>query len=391
MKIAVVTRYFPSSAEPSQGRSAYQTLRIIAQHADVHVFYPNAAYPSLLKPRSRHYDKIDAAYSPAGIKASYYDFLALPYISRPFNGAMAARTLLPHVRAFAPDLIFSCFLYPDGYAALKIGKALSVPTVAMSIGSDINRIGDRISAAHTGKVLRDSDFLVTVSGDLRTKALRRGASAQKSRAILNGCDLSVFHVSDKQAARRKLSINADAEAVVFIGRMDVKKGLVELVDAAVSLHGARPKMHTYIIGEGPDRPLIESAIERNNAAGYIHPLPGCAFDDVAVWMAAADLVTLPSYMEGCPNVVLEALACGRPVVASNVGGIPEIMSDECGKLVPPRDSAALARGLSLVLDQQWNAETISAHRGRSWDTVAAELYEVFESLVPDRQAVFHVQ
>ena len=204
---------------------------------------------------------------------------------------------------------------------------------------------------HTRTVLRESDFLVTVSGDLRTKAVAMGASPEKTRAIVNGCDLSVFHVRDRLEARQKLSIDPASEAVVYIGRMDVKKGLRELVEAAASLHPARPNMHVYMVGEGPDRPLIESAIQARNASGYIHALPTCAFDDVAVWMAAADLVTLPSYMEGCPNVVLEALACGRPVVATNVGGIPEIMSDECGRLVPPRDPVALAQALASVLDR----------------------------------------
>jgi glycosyltransferase involved in cell wall biosynthesis len=381
MKIAVVTRYFPSSAEPWQGRSLYETLRVLARQADVRVFYPNASYPSLLRPRSRSYDRLDASYSPTGVPASYYDFPALPLLSRPFNGWMAARALLPHVRRFAPDLIFSCFLYPDGYAALKIGKALAVPVVVMSIGSDINRISDPISRLHTRAVLREVDYLVTVSGDLRLKAVAMGAAAEKTRAVVNGCDLSVFHPGSRADARLKLGIDPASQAVVYIGRMDVKKGLRELVEAAASLHPQRANLHVYLIGEGPDKPLILSAIQANNAAGYIHVLPGCAFDEVAVWMAAADLVTLPSYMEGCPNVVLEALASGRPVVATNVGGIPEILSDECGRLVPPRDAGALAQALASVLYTNWDAEAISAHGSRSWETVAAELHEVFESLL----------
>jgi glycosyltransferase involved in cell wall biosynthesis len=380
MKIAVVTRYFPSSAEPWQGRSAYQTLRVLARIANVRVFFPNAAYPSLFKPRSRSYDELDARYSPPDVKVSYYDYPALPLVSRPLNGWLAASTLLPHIRGFAPDLIFSCFLYPDGYAALKIGKALSVPMVTMSIGSDINRIGDPVSAMHTRKVLREADFVVTVSGDLRLKAVAMGAPPEKTRAIVNGCDLSVFHVHDYLEARQKLRINPASEAVLYIGRMDVKKGLRELVDAAASLHPLRPKLHVYMVGEGPDKPIIERAIEARNAASYIHTMPGCGFDDVAVWMAAADLVTLPSYMEGCPNVVLEALACGRPVVATNVGGIPEIMSETCGRLVPPRDPAALAQALAAVLDRTWDAEAVSAHGSRSWSAVADELLEIFESL-----------
>ena len=386
LKIAVVTRYFPSSAEPWQGRSAYQTLRVLAREADVQVFYPNATYPSLLKPRSRIYDTLDTAYSPPDVKANYYNYPALPLVSRPFNGSMAARALLPQIRAFAPDLIFSIFLYPDAYAALKIGRALSVPVVAMGIGSDIHSIGDRFSAMHTRTLLREVDFLVAVSDDLRKKAVALGAPLEKTRAIVNGCDLSVFHVRDRLEARRNLSIDLDSEAVVYIGRMDVKKGLRELVGAATALHPKHPNLHVHLVGEGPDRSLIESAIKANSASEYIHLLPACSFDQVAVWMAAADLVTLPSYMEGCPNVVLEALACGRPVVATHVGGIPEIMNDECGRLLPPRDVGALAHAIGSVLDRTWDAATISTHWSRSWNTVAAELLDLFIAVVSDRKA-----
>jgi glycosyltransferase involved in cell wall biosynthesis len=108
-------------------------------------------------------------------------------------------------------------------------------------------------------------------------------------------------------------------------------------------------------------------------------------------MAAADLVTLPSYMEGCPNVVLEALASGRPVVATNVGGIPEILSEEYGRLVPPRAPVELAQAIASVLDKSWDAEAISARGSRSWETVAAELLEIFTSLVSVRATEFHAR
>jgi len=359
LRIAVITGYFPSSAEPWQGRSAYQTLRVLVREAEVRVFYPHARYPSLFKLRSRSYQQLDASYSPPDVSASYFDYCALPLLSRPFNGWMAARALLPAVRAFAPDLIFSYFLYPDGYAALRISKTLGVPLVA------------------EGK----ADYLITVSHDLRAKAIAMGASAETTRAIHNGCDLAVFHPGDRLDARRKLELDLSAEVIVYIGRIDRKKGLRELVEAAVSLRSKRPNLHTYLIGEGPDRPLIESAIQANNAASYVHAMPACAFDEVALWMAASNIVTLPSYMEGLPNVVLEALSCGRPVVATNVGGIPEILNDECGRLVPPRDARALAQALASVLDKGWNANAIAARGRRSWEDVAAELREVFDSLL----------
>jgi teichuronic acid biosynthesis glycosyltransferase TuaC len=389
LRIAVVSRYFPSSAEPWQGRSAYQTIRALNSYADVHVFYPELDYPSYLRPRTRIYRGLDLNYSPPGVNVSYHNYLAIPLVSRPFNGPMAARAVLPHVRVFRPDLIFGIFLYPDGYAALQVAKKLGVPLVAMGIGSDIHSIGDPLSAKYTHKVLERADFLVTVSEDLRQKALAMGAKSATSRAVVNGCDLSIFHVRGPGQARRQLNLDPDAEIVLYIGRMDLRKGLRELVEASAKLHTTRTNLQVYMVGEGPDRPQIVQAIESAGATGYIHALPPCQPDDVAVWMAAADVITLPSYMEGCPNVVLEALACGRPVVATRVGGIPEIMSDACGRLIQPRDANALTQALDAVLSTQWDATSISAHWSRSWSTVARELLDIFESVTSARDRSSH--
>ncbi|HET9099918.1 MAG TPA: glycosyltransferase [Acidobacteriaceae bacterium] len=389
LRIAVVTAHFPSSGEPTKGRPAYQTLRVLSRKCDVQVFYPHAAYPSLLKPRSRTYSGLDASFSLPDVKVGYHDYPVLPMISRPFNGWNAARALLPYVRNFAPDLIFSYFLYPDGYAAVKIGEALSVPVIVMGVGSDVHSIGDRFSRMHTRTVVREADFVLGISEDLRQRCVAMGANPEKTRATVSGCDLSVFHVRDRAEARQRLRIDPASEAIVYIGRMDLKKGLRELVEAAARLHSAHPRLHVYMVGDGPDRPLIENAIQAKDAGGYIHALPGCTFDEVADWMTVADVVTLPSYMEGCPNVILEALACGRPVVATNVGGIPEIMSDECGSMVRPRDSGALAEALGSVLDRTWDAEAISRHWSRGWEAVASELLDIFESAVAIRRAKSH--
>lgn len=387
LRIAVLTRYFPSSGEPWQGRSAYQTVRVLARQAEVEVFYPHPAYPAWLTPRTRLYRSLDKSFSPPDVHVGYYNFPALPLVSRPVNGLLAARSLLEPIRAFKPDLIFSIFLYPDSYAALRIGKELGVPVVTMGIGSDIHSIHDPISAWYTRQVLRDADFLVTVSEDLRQKAIAMGASPEQSRAVINGCDLTTFQPMDRAEARRALNLAPNAPTVVYIGRMDLRKGLRELVEAAATMRARRPDLEVYLVGEGADRPQVRSAIEAHNASGYIHDLPACAPDTVSTWMTAADVVTLPSYMEGCPNVVLEALACGRPVVATTVGGIPEIMSNNCGRLIPPRESTMLADALGEVLARPWDAAEISSHWGRSWNTVAKELMTIFESVILRKAAV----
>jgi teichuronic acid biosynthesis glycosyltransferase TuaC len=108
-------------------------------------------------------------------------------------------------------------------------------------------------------------------------------------------------------------------------------------------------------------------------------VPSCPTAGVARWMSASDLVTLPSYKEGCPNVVIEALAAGRPVVATDVGGIPELMDETCGRLVPAKDAAALQQALDETLAQDWDPQTISSRHSRSWADVASDLYEVLST------------
>ena len=389
LRVAVITRYFPSSGEPVQGRSLYETLRILGRSAEVHVFYPNATYPRILRPRSRTYDNLDLAFRPPDVNVSYFNYPALPLVSRPLNGWIAAQTLLAHVRAFAPDVVFGCFLYPEGFAALRIGRRLGTPVVVMSIGSDLNRLGDPFCARRTRTVLKQADAILTVSDDLRKKAIAMGAPPATTKSAPNGCDLAIFRPQDRAAARARLGIDPTCEIVLYVGRMDLQKGLRELIQAAASLHPSRPRLHCYLVGKGPDRTAIEQEIAARNAGDFIHVVPGCAFDEVAVWMAAADLVTLPSYMEGFPNVIIEALACGRPVVATQVGGIPEVLNEACGCLVPPRNTAKLADALAATLDTSWDAATVSAHWKRSWSAAADELLDLFSELVASRKKIDH--
>ena len=378
MKIAVVTQYFPTSAQPWAGHSAYQTLRVLAQRHDVHVFYPESRYPGLLRPKSRAYDALDPAWQPEGVRATYIPYPALPVVSRPLNGWLMFRRLLPHVRAWRPDIILNYVVYPDGYAAARIGERLRVPVVLTAIGSDLNRIPDRLTRRFTVAALRRAAFTTTVSLDLLGTARRLGADQARSSAILNGCDTGVFHPQDRAAAREALGVNANEEVVLYVGRLDVRKGLIELVEAAAQLRASRPAMRVDLLGDGPDRPAIEAAIARSGLDAIVRIRPAVRTHGVAQWMAASNLVTLPSYKEGCPNVVIEALASGRPVVATDVGGIPELMGEASGELVPSHDATALAGALGRVLDRAWDADRLASHHNRSWADVCDDLEAVLK-------------
>jgi teichuronic acid biosynthesis glycosyltransferase TuaC len=380
LKVAVVTNYFPISSNPWNGHSAYQTLRLLAKLCDVHVFYPEATYPSFMQPANGK-GTFDRTWSPPDVRVTYIPYPAIPVLTRPFNAFTSASRLLPFIAAFQPDVILNYTIYPYGLAAVFIARKLGIPSMLTAIGSDLNRPSDRICAWLTRRALSTATFVVTVSHNLCQTAVRMGAPVKHTRAKLNGCDTSVFHPRDKRQCREQIGLDPDAQIILYVGRLDHRKGLIELVEAVARLHQTHPRAHCYLMGNGPDEPAVRQAIAAHRAEAFISIIPSRVTAEVAVWMAAADLVTLPSYMEGCPNVVIEALGVGRPIVATRVGGIPELTDDSCGRMVPPRDAPALAIALAEVLDQPWDTDLIAHQHQRSWADVARENLLILEFLV----------
>jgi len=379
LRVAVVTQHFPSSQKQWSGHAAYQTLLMLAERCDVHLFYPQSRYPQLLEPASAV--TLDRHWRPTGIPTTYVSYPTVPFFMRPFNGHTIAARLMRHVRRYSPDIVLSYTIYPDGFAAVRMAHQLGVPAVVTAIGSDLNRIPDPFCRMLTRSTLRDADFVSAVSQDLCNTARKMGAAPETSSANLNGCNTEIFRSRDRNQVRKALGIAPDGQIIVYVGRLDYRKGIIELIDAVGQLLPKRPSLRCYIVGDGPDGPDFIKAIARNNAQESIILIPPCLTDKVALWMSAGDLVTLPSYAEGCPNVVVEALASGRPVVATHVGGIPELVNDTCGRLVPPKDVPALARALDDVLSETWIAEAIVARQSKSWAQVADQVYRVLVETV----------
>ncbi|MDP9039550.1 MAG: glycosyltransferase [Acidobacteriota bacterium] len=396
MKVAVLTQYFPTAQQVWAGHSAYQTLRLLARMCDLHVFYPEAVYPPGLAPSGARRAPLDRTWQPEGVRVTCVPYRTLPVVGRPLNGFAIASALSADVRRFAPDVILNYVVYPDGFAATRLARELRTPAVLTAIGSDLNRIPGRLVKALTQRALRQAAVVTTVSRDLARTAVSLGSHPERTVAILNGCDTTVFHPGSpdaeaRSAARSALGVPASAEAIVYVGRLDLRKGLVELIDAVAELRRRRPALLCFLVGDGPDRAAVAEAIARNHAGDTITLAPATPTSGVARWMSASDLITLPSYKEGCPNVVIEALASGRPVVATNVGGIPELMDDSCGKLVPPRNTAALCEALDRTLARTWDAQEIARRHSRSWQHVADDLYRVLAQTVEQTGAQTEAQ
>ncbi len=376
MRITVVTSYFPTSARPYGGNSAFQTLRCMKAHASIEVVSPQEHYPNIPGLRPSRYEPVDLTWQAPEFETTYVSYPVIPLLTRPFNGRVVTDILLPHVRMTRPDLILNYWLYPDGYAAVKIARQLDVPVIVGAIGSDMRARSDRFTVKLVRETMLQADAVITVSEELRQLAIEQGVPGEKVTAILNGCDTAVFHPGDREEARARVQCDPAAELIVYGGNLFAAKGLGELMEAFIMLAKSRPRLLVAFVGQGPYRDSLAKRVAMAGMESRVL-LPGRTdASGMAHWMRAADVFCLPSYSEGCPNVIVEALACGRPIVATNVGGIPELVKEGSGLLVPPRDAGALRRALDMALTRQWDTVEIARTSTRSWETVAGETLTV---------------
>jgi glycosyltransferase involved in cell wall biosynthesis len=381
--IAVATHFFPTSSQPQRGRPIYEITRALRKVADVQVFCVDPVYPRqrFLRPRTFLNPEVATFCTEVDAQVKYLRYSALPLVTRPINGYNCSRALLPHLRQCRPDLIIAYNTYPEGFGSLLAGNILKVPVIVGALGSDLRRIRGFIERRLVRWTLRESAFVITVSNELRERALAFGVSPQKCRTIHNGCDFKVFRPATRAAARLGLKLDPRAEIILFTGRLVAPKGLRELFEAVAILARSRPRVLAVCIGEGPLAPELHQRASRSDLETHVVFTGGIDPCEVARWLAASDVFCLPSHSEGCPNVVIEALSCGRPVVATNVGGIPELLDSHCGVLVPPQSVHELAAGLSQALERRWNHDEIANSFHRSWDDIAQETYGVCCSVI----------
>lgn len=376
-RVVVVTHSFPTPAQPYRGKSNLEMLRCLNELVDVQVVCPFSRYPTWLQPK--WHKPPDPEFAPDGVHASYLEYPAVPLLTRAFNGISCARYAEPLVRDLQPDVILNYWIYPVGFAAVRLGRRLNVPVVVGSIGSDLHRIPDPVSRFLSGWTVRNADYVITKSESLRQHAIRLGAQPGHVRAIHNGCDSEIFTIRSVSDARAALSVAQDARLILYIGRLDVRKGVSELAEAFIRLAVEDPRLRLVYVGNGPDDTMIRKIAQSHPAGDRITIVGRLDPPAIAQWLAACNVLALPSYNEGCPNVILEALSCGRPVVASNVGGIPEIMNPQCGRLVPPRDVPGLAGALRETIDRTWDERSLARQFRRDFKTMAKEVLEVCEA------------
>jgi glycosyltransferase involved in cell wall biosynthesis len=284
--------------------------------------------------------------------------------------------------------------YLSSFLAAKIAKRYAKPLVLTQHNTFIeyNNIWDtaeKLNDLAIGKqVLKEADKIIVVSNATRNYVLSLGADPEKIRVIHNGVDLDRFKPLSgvKDEMRKKLGISSDACVVLTVRRLVYKNGIDTLIESAEIAVKKNPNLVFVVVGKGPDfeevkEKIAQIGIQRNfRLTGFVSD------EDLPFYYNVADLFALPSKSgEGLPLVALEAMACGLPVIATNVGGTSEVMSEDYGKLVPPnvpwslaeailefsrKDLSVLKKGLRTMMEQR-----------HSWDKNVEKLGQIYEELI----------
>jgi glycosyltransferase involved in cell wall biosynthesis len=375
LRVLAITKIFPNAVEPLSAPFNRQQFAALAKRCHLEVmatvpWFPGAGLLSKWSSAGKLAQVPDREVIE-GIEVSHPRTLFVPRLAHATWGPLYAASIAPALRGLRGkfDVVLGSWAYPDGFAAVIAARLLGVPCVVKLHGSDINIIAKipgprRLSAW----ALPQAAKVVAVSRALAEEVAALGVPRDKIAVVMNGVDASLFHPRDRAAARAELGL-PDGPLALYVGNLKAEKGVLDLAAAWKDV----PTGTLAIIGGGPAKGELEQAIgERVKLVG---PQP---LASIPTWMAACDVLVLPSHAEGTPNVVLEALACGRRVVATNVGGIPDLITtDTLGQLVPPRDPKALAVALAHALSTPYDPAKVADLGARGgWDASAAALHQV---------------
>ena len=383
VKVLSLSTVFPNPAEENLGPFVRHRLQHVAKVHDVEVVAPIAVI-----------DYAERRFRRPGIPVSRQDgplhihhprWVYLPWGGYTSAFCLAAR-LMPFLhglrREYSFDVIDSHFAYPEGIAAALLGSAFRCPFTITLRGNEVMHVQSPGKGRWIRWALRRAARIITVSESLRRFAISNGVEETHVRTIPNGVDPDVFYPRPRTETRFRLGIPEDRPVIVSAGFLIERKGHHRVVRALSEIRRSGSSAELWIIGgpgrEGQFEEHLHREVRRHALESFVHFTGNVKSAVLADYMSAADVVCLASSREGWPNVVHEAQACGAPVVATDVGGVQDMIpAAEYGFVVPAGDEDALAAALRKAIETRWNRAGITAWgRARSWQQVGVETAEV---------------
>ena len=376
MKILFVSNLFPDAANPQRGIYNARLVKHLGALCELRVVSPRPTrgLAPFWSPKEFFARVEDAAFAPTFPPTAYF-----PKIGG-WNHKLMARSLrgvLRQVRAKFPfDVALASWVYPDACAIARLAREMDFPFVAIAQGSDVHQYLEmpgrrRVIVAS----LAGARAVITRSAELGRLLAGAGVASEKLHTIYNGVEQEVFKPGDKSAARAALGLARDETVLLYVGNLLPIKNPLLLVRSFAELNRTQPdkKFRLAMVGNGPLRTEIARQAMLAGLGDKIVLAGLKAPAEIARLMQAADVLCVPSDNEGVPNVIYEALSCGLRVVATRVGGIPEIVREDfLGRLVAAGNAAGLAQATAEICGQPAQTELIvNFARQFSWEQTAA--------------------
>lgn len=389
LNVLAFTSLFRTPNEKVRAPFTSEFLRALQEFADVTLVSPIPWTPDTAMTRSRpewnryvgvpHSDTVD------GVRVHYPRYLMVPKLSGVLQpvlqaaGAWSVVRSLHGARRF--DVVNGRFIYPDGVAATLLARRIDVPVTLTALGTDVNVYAVQpFKRAQTVWALRRAAHVTAVSADLADRIAALGIDRSKITLAANGIDLARFRPDGPRRTSPGSASSLSGKTLLCVARLSQEKGLHVLVDAlAVLEQSSRCNFKTVLLGDGPERTSLEARVAALGLGSKVQFAGEVDHNEVPVWMRGAFGFCLPSFREGTPNVVIEALASGLPVVATRVGGTPLLVNSNNGLLVEPGQSLALADALVSMMSRNWNRDDIRASVAHmSWQTEARNHFALFD-------------
>lgn len=385
LRVLTISTLFPDASRPRFGPFVERQTLGLAAHPDVdlRVVAPLGLPPGPLA-RFRHYAALAALPEREvwnGLDVIRPRFWHFPGIRGRFDPAMLAQALLPKLRRlrkdFPFDVIDAQFFFPDGPAAIRLGRALGVPVSIKARGSDIHLWGQRTATRQqvvsAGKA---ADGILAVSAALKADMVAMGMPSDRIRVHHTGVDLELFQPLDR--AEAKAALGVPGPLIVAVGTLSPRKGQGLVIEALASL----PDVTLVLIGNGSDRAAFERQANALGVADRARFTGSTGHKEIARWLGAADAMVLPSLSEGLANVWVEALACGTPLVITDVGGAREVLNrPEAGHLVPASADAIVDAVRDLLSNPHDPAAVRKSAERFTWEANTDALYAHLKALI----------
>jgi glycosyltransferase involved in cell wall biosynthesis len=351
VRILVTSRLYPSAACPSRGTFVHHQVRFLLDHCTVSVVSPTPwSLPLPGKGRWSAYGRIERAGVLDGVEVRYPRYLSPPW-RLGFTSAWQ-RYLAALSRAVdgIPDLIHAHLAYPDGLAAVRLGRRLGRPVVISVHGHDVRELPEARPAWRrlVVQALQGAAAVIVSSADVRRRVLALGTDPARVRFVPQGVDCRLFRPSTERRP------GEGGWRLLYLGRFDPNKGVGVLLAAMARLREQGRPVGLRLVGGSPmsgTGALFQRQVHDLGLAGVVEFCGELPWTRVPAEIGQADLLVLPSFYDSFGIVLIEAMACGLPVVATRCGGPEELVPPEAGELVPVADPEALAQGIARVLDR----------------------------------------